>query len=164
MVRKRKQARLYHHSSTLKIVKAQNREREPWLLASSLRSDQVTPKQVVAYYRTRMQIEEAFRDTKSVRYGFCLRHCNTTRIQRLKILLLIAALAHYCALLLGLAIQKMKQAYRFQANTNSRRAVLSIFFLGCLVMRHPQTMPSVKVVREAVKILRERINLHQACM
>ena len=42
------------------------REREPWLLATSLSVTSKLAKRVVKIYASRMQIEEAFRDTKSV--------------------------------------------------------------------------------------------------
>ena len=44
-------------------------------------------------YRTRMQIEEAFRDLKSERYGLGLSASQTRVDHRLAVLLLIGALA-----------------------------------------------------------------------
>jgi hypothetical protein len=43
--------------------------REPWLLATSLPLGRTLAKRVVRMYRQRMQIEEAFRDLKSARFG-----------------------------------------------------------------------------------------------
>ena len=46
--------------------------REPWLLATSRALADCPAKQIVAFYRTGMQIEEVFRDMKPERYGFGL--------------------------------------------------------------------------------------------
>ncbi|WP_404358494.1 IS4 family transposase [Methylotuvimicrobium sp. KM1] len=45
------------------------REKEPWLLVVSPSLKDYTSVDVVNYYRSRMQIEEGFRDTKSTHYG-----------------------------------------------------------------------------------------------
>lgn len=42
-----------------------NREKEPWLLVASLSLQERLPKQLVKIYRTRMQIEEGFRNCKA---------------------------------------------------------------------------------------------------
>ena len=42
---------------------------DPWLLSTSLPKSQSLAKQVVNIYRTRIQIEEGFRDMKSRLYG-----------------------------------------------------------------------------------------------
>lgn len=68
------------------------RARHPWILLSSLGPD-VSGAQVVALYRTRMQIEEAFRDLKSVRTGFALRLTRCRCPRRMSNLLLIALIA-----------------------------------------------------------------------
>lgn len=53
-----------HHSE-----KQAEREREPWLLATSLPLRSTQAKKVVNLYKTRMMIEESFRAMKSHRYG-----------------------------------------------------------------------------------------------
>ncbi len=45
---------------------------EPWLLVVSLSLHERTSRQVVKLYRTRMQIEEGFRDSKAAHYGLNL--------------------------------------------------------------------------------------------
>ena len=69
------------------------REREPWLLATSLPAGPNLAKRVVGLYATRMQIEEAFRDIKSARYGLSLEYSGTRQLQRLQVLLLIGSWA-----------------------------------------------------------------------
>jgi len=54
------------------------REKEPWLLATSLPVTSTLAKKVVKLYSARMQIEESFRDIKSYRFGAGLE-LNLTR-------------------------------------------------------------------------------------
>jgi hypothetical protein len=111
------------------------RNREPWLLAMSDALAAYQAKQIVAFYRMRMQIEEAFRDLKSERYGFGLSGSHTTQRERWTILLLIAALAHLALWLVGLATTQAHHHYQYQANTTRHRAVLSAITLGLQVIR-----------------------------
>ena len=75
--------------------KQAKREKEPWLLVVSPSLQAYSAVRVVEHYRTRMQIEEGFRDTKSTHYGLDL--ANEIRIQadRRANLLLIAALVTF---------------------------------------------------------------------
>ena len=50
------------------------REREPWLLATSLPVTRTLARQVVRLYRLRMSIEEGFRDMKSHQFGLGLTY------------------------------------------------------------------------------------------
>lgn len=159
LIRKNKKARDYHVTSTNQRVKSMQREREPWLLASSIANDAQIPNKIVAYYKTRMQIEEAFRDIKSIRYRLCLRQSKTGKTERLQILLLVATLAMLCLLLVGQAIQSQDRQYRFQANTTKQRTVLSTFYLGCIAVLNKCLMPSSTEIREALAMLQARLNL-----
>lgn len=58
--------------------------REPWFLATDL---DLPASQIVGLYGRRMQIEESFRDVKSVRWGFKLRHVRLTECGRYERLL-----------------------------------------------------------------------------
>ena len=69
----------------------QNLAKEPWLLATS--DNTMTSKRVVGLYSKRMQIEQNFRDDKSLRYGFSWRFSKSTGINRIGILCLIATIA-----------------------------------------------------------------------
>lgn len=66
-------------------------EREPWLLVSNLPPRRHTAKRVVALYRQRMTIEQAFRDLKAYRHGFALRGNLGRQHDRIANLLLLAA-------------------------------------------------------------------------
>lgn len=104
--------------------------REPWILATSLTC---SASKVVGIYERRMQIEETFRDAKSTRFGFSLSHARTHSDQRGNLLILVAALAHLASVLLGIAAETSGEFLRFQANTVTRKRVLSLAMLGRLV-------------------------------
>ena len=109
--------------------------REPWLLVTSLCKGYCMPKKVIEKYTTRMQIEEAFRDLKSSRYGFGFENAYTKMIPRIQVLLLIAMLAAYIAWLTGWVVERMGLHFQFQSNTIKTRRVLSLFYLGCRVIK-----------------------------
>jgi len=139
--RKRKNLRGKKIQSSVSLKHAK-RGREPWLLLSSLSTDQYCAKQIVDIYRTRMQIEEAFRDLKNTRNGFSLRHCRSYSRQRLNIALLIAAIAMFVLWIVGVIATRDHQHHSYQANTVRHRAVLSTFTIGWqyLKRRHRYTV------------------------
>lgn len=104
---------------------------EPLVLATSLTT---TARRVVDIYKTRMQCEEHFRDVKSHRWGWSMRHCGTRRTERVGALLLIASVAAIVQHLIGLVAKRCELQRGHQANTVSNRTVLSTFFLGGLVI------------------------------
>jgi len=77
------------------------KEREPWLLASSLNINSKLTKQVKRIYATRMQIEETFRDVKSARFGLGFELNGTYKTKRLQILLLIVMRGFICSMAFG---------------------------------------------------------------
>ena len=106
------------------------REREPWLLVSNLAPRRHLAQRIVAIYRDRMSIEEAFRDLKAPRHGFAFRHNLGRNPSRVANLLLIAALASLVLWLTGLVGIERRLERALQANTERRRRVLSIPFVG----------------------------------
>ena len=108
--------------------------REPWLLVSSLKGRHVAHK-VVQIYSRRMTIEEAFRDLKSSKYGLGLNEGKTKIKKRRDVLLLIAMLACLIAWFTGIVGEKMKLQYQFQSNSTKSRRVLSLFYLGCQIIK-----------------------------
>jgi Transposase DDE domain len=108
--------------------------REPWLLVSSLCGRNAGCK-VRRIYSHRMTIEEAFRDLKSGKYGFGLENGKTRRKNRRDILLLIGMLASLIAWLTGRLGEKKKLHYQFQSNSIKNRRVISLFYLGCQILR-----------------------------
>lgn len=117
-------------------LKAAAREREPWLIASSLPNTGAMAKKVVQFYRKRMQIEESFRDMKNTRSGFSLRDSRTNTAKRLTILMLINTLSQFAVWLIGRAGQSRKLHQELQANTIRDKSVLSTFFIGCQLVQH----------------------------
>jgi hypothetical protein len=113
--------------------------KEPWLLASSLRGRHAA-KSVVKGYRRRMQIEEGFRDLKSPATGFSFHLAYSRDLRRLGVLLLIAALAGMLAWVIGWLAERQQLHYQFQANSIKHRRVLSLFYLGCQVIRRKITL------------------------
>ena len=109
------------------------REKEPWILATSFPVTSTLAKKVVKLYSARMQIEEAFRDIKSYRFGAGLE-LNMTRVQkRLQILVLIGMLVTLVLWLLGTVVIMSGESRHYQANTEKKRRVLSVLFLGLRV-------------------------------
>lgn len=114
-------------------------QREPWLLTSSL-SGRNAAKKVVAVYKRRMSIEEAFRDLKSSQYGFSMSENKTLVKKRLGVWLMIAALASLFTWIVGRAAEQQNLHYQFQANSIKTRRVLSFFYLGCQLIRKKITV------------------------
>lgn len=90
----------------LMAKKARKSAREPWLLMTSLTHQDYTAHQVVAGYSKRMQIEEAFRDLKSHRYGSGFEDSLTRKPKRLAVLLLLQSLAAFAAWVMGHAAEE----------------------------------------------------------
>lgn len=110
--------------------------REPWILATSLQGGKfLMPKQVVKKYKKRMQIEEGFRDLKSTQYGFSFEKSYTKSCKRSEILLLIAMLASFIAWLTGWIAERLNLHLQFQSNSIKNRRVLSLFYLGCKIIK-----------------------------
>lgn len=86
-------------------LKASAREREPWLIVASPELKRPSARQLVHLYARRMQIELAFRDLKSHRYGQGMEDSLTRRGERLQILLLVHTLAAFASWLAGLGCE-----------------------------------------------------------
>lgn len=137
------------------------RQREPWLLATSLPVTSKLAKKVVNIYRLRMQIEEGFKDVKSHRFGLGLNYHRCKSAMRLQIMLLISTLASIVFWLLGLATVISGQHRQFQANSIKYKRVLSVVFIGMLVARNLQTLLSRLDIRKAWEQLHEMLQAHQ---
>ncbi len=137
----------------IRNVRNAAREREPWLLATSLKEQDVAA-QVVTIYSTRMQIEEAFRDLKCARCGLSLKFSNSYSARRLNMLVLIGSLAATFAWLLGKAAQLAGVHRQFQANSIKHANVLSSVFIGFQVFRNINFKTPFRLLRDAVVELR----------
>jgi len=134
--------------------------KEPWLLATSLPSSSKLAKKVVALYNLRMQIEESFRDLKSSRFGLSLELHLTYHVERLQILLLIAALALIVAWLMGKATELTAQHWQYQANTVRTRKVLSSIFIGLKMIDDRRTTLTARDIIKAWNVLHDIIQSH----
>ncbi len=128
-------SRLGHKVRSSSSRKQAAGHREPWLLAVSEQLADSRADQVVACYRKRMQIEEAFRDLKDARFGVGLCLSQTRQANRFAILLLIAALAQLALWLVGHAAVKAGYHWRYQANTTRQCLTVSVIALGMQVAR-----------------------------
>lgn len=81
-------------------------------------------------YKVRMQIEEAFRDTKNAKLGVSLEFANSRTAERFDILLLIGALILYILWCIGFAAEQLNYHHLLQANTVKNKRVLSHIYLG----------------------------------
>lgn len=129
--------------------------REPWLLVSSIKG-YFAAKKVVQLYKRRMTIEEGFRDLKSSQYGFSMQENKTEKQERLIVWLLLAALASLFAWVVGRAAETKGLQYQFQANSIRHRRVLSLFYLGCEVIRKKINIP---IDLETISFVNEEIYL-----
>jgi hypothetical protein len=100
-----------------------------------------------------MQLEEAFRDLKSARFGWAFEYVNSKNPARAEVLLMIASLASLATLAVGAAAERQGLAVHFQANTVRKRRVLSLGFLGRRVME-TATVVSDAALRRGLTALR----------
>jgi DDE family transposase len=108
------------------------REKEPWLLATSLQNGHGFAKKIIKIYHSRMQIEESFRDLKT---GLGFAVSQTRQLLQLSVLLMIAMLTQAILFLIGLAIEASGKQRQYQANTVKDRPVLSYQYLGLRAVR-----------------------------
>ena len=128
--------------------------RAPWLLATSLPHAKGAERRIKRLYEQRMQIEEMLRDTKSHRIGQGLRYCRCNAAERLEVLLLIGTLAMLVLWLAGLCAKEFGWSRRFQANTERRRDVLSIVFVGRRLLLRQQFVFKESFLSRALLSLR----------
>lgn len=134
--RKKKRKKYYNDGHPDKNIKYSKSHREPWILATSLPGDSTLARRIINIYKSRMQIEQNFRDIKNQRWGFGLRDSKTENIQRLEVLLLIGYIASIILWLIGMVAEANKLQYGFQANTIKERRTLSLFSLGWQILKH----------------------------
>ncbi len=107
-----------------------------------------------------VQIEEAFRDVKSTRFGLSLELHRTYQVERLQILLLVATLALMVAWLMGKATELTGQHRHYQVNTARDRIVLSTIFIGLKVIDDPRLTLRLADLLAAINCLDELIQNH----
>ena len=129
--------------------KIAKREREPWLLVASPELD-LSARQIVTRYSRRMQIELAFRDLKSHRYGQGFEDSLTRKPKRLEILLLIHALATFATWLVGQACEA-SGLDAWLAPRKSARRLYSLVRLGCEALVRRWHTPNLSSLIESLR-------------
>jgi Transposase DDE domain len=114
-----------------RAMRATRAHHEPWFLATSL---PLPAKQIVGIYAKRMQIELTFRDLKSHRFGWGFEDARCRSTARVAVQIILAAIASLVLLLVGMAAEAAGLRRRFQANTITKRRVLSLVALGRAVI------------------------------
>ena len=132
-------------------------QREPWLLAVSPSLAALSAKVIVALYAGRMQIEQTFRDAKNPYLGMGLSTSQTRNRERLKILLLIAALATYALWLLGLAARQTGYDVRYGSKKKAA-TTLSIISLAQFWIEEQRPRPlSMRALADALRALTDLV-------
>lgn len=98
---------------------------EPWYLMTDLRRSAVA---LTDLYGQRMTVEELFRDDKSKRNGFSLRHTKVTKPGRIDRLLLILALAYWLLCGIGLLAQQRYRPGQWCSSNDPKQC--SVFTIG----------------------------------
>jgi hypothetical protein len=102
-----------------------------------------------------MTVEELFRDDKSRRNGFALRHTKVTKPGRIDRLLLVLALADWLLCRIGLLTRQRYRPGRWCSSNGPEQC--SVFTLGRIMLTEMQVTASaafaavVAVIEEATK-------------
>lgn len=113
------------------VLTWRRRMKEAWTLVTDLDDP---PHTIITYYGRRMQIEESFRDTKSVRWGFRFRHVRLSTCERYERLLMVLMLAYLFLMAVGAQAERDGRHRRLMANT-VRHRTLSWFTVGRVCIR-----------------------------
>lgn len=162
LLKKKKQGRIKKNKFGQRCAskhseKNAHRERTPWLIVTSLSGGAEITKRVINIYKTRMQIEEAFRDMKNSRWGFSLNEAKCTTTYRYENLMLVGTLATFAVWLIGKVAELKQWQYRYQANTIKTENILSTFFLGCQIFRKSAIDFRKSDYNQAIKAMRQQV-------
>lgn len=116
-------------------LKQARSQREPWLLAASPGLAHLSAHALVAIYAQRMQVEEAFRDLKSERFGLGFNASRSRSSARLGVLLLVGCLASFLLRLIGEVARTKQLEFQFQSTSRRSRPVLSLIALAAIILR-----------------------------
>ena len=143
-----------HCSKPKASAEASARAREPWLLAHSPQLCTLRPNEIVALYRNRMQIEENFRDSKSIALGIGLEVSQSRSSSRLHALLVIGTLAAFLLWHIGQLAEAEGLHRRFKATTRKPREI-SIITLA----KYLWLLPQLPLSESAMQALHDRLGL-----
>lgn len=128
--------------------KARASAREPWLLAHCAQLRNYRADEIVALYRLRMQIEENFRDSKSIPLGMGLEISQSRSAHRLHALLLIGTVAAFMLWHIGQLAETEGLHRSFKATTRVSRelSIISLAILLCALEALPLTEPALQAL------------------
>ena len=117
--------------------------------------EHISAESAVRLYGKRMQVEEAFRDLKSERFGLGLHASCSKDGKRIGVLLLAATLAAFAGRLIGAAAANRGLARQCQSNTRRSRAVLSVITLGRQVVCTRLAVFTVAELKAALRTVQQ---------
>jgi hypothetical protein len=129
------------------------REKEPWLLVVSPSLKAFSAVRVVDYYRSRMQIEEGLRDTKSTHYGLDFTSESRIEAERRANLLLIAALIIFALWLTGICLKGTDIERHIKVNSSQDHSPYSVIFLARIACRYIAFELSASMLDQAQALL-----------
>ena len=124
---------------------------EPWLLGASRSLAHLSASALVNVYAQRMQIEQAFRDTKNARFGLGLSYSASRSPARLGVLVLIASLAEFVLRLIGQCAINEALQYDLQLTNRRSRLEISVIRVGRLLMHSAQDAFSAEQYRRTLR-------------
>ena len=127
------------------------REKVLWLLVVSPSLKAYSAVRVVDYYRSRMQIEEGFRDTKS--YGLDFTSESRIEAKRRANLLVIAALIIFALWLTGICLKGTVVERHIKINSGQGRSPYSVIFLARIACRYVVFELSASMLEQAQALL-----------
>jgi hypothetical protein len=120
---------------------------EPWFLMTDLRRDAVA---LTTLYGQRMTVEELFRDDKSKRNGFALRHTKLSKPERVDRLLLVLALAYWLLCGIGLLAQQRYRPGRWCSSNDPQQC--SVFTIGRIMLTEIEVKAEAAIAAVIVAI------------
>ena len=123
---------------------------EPWLLAHCAALRSLRPDEIVGLFKERMQIEENFRDTKSIPFGCGLELSQSRSAPRLHALLMVGTLATFLLWHIGQLAEAEGLHRRFKATTRDARelSIITLAKLLCALQSLPLTDFAIRALNE----------------
>lgn len=123
---------------------------DPWVITTSLKVKPNLGKKLIQMYKTRMQIEEGFKDMKCVRTGQKMGLHGSYKTKRISNLVLLTTLANWVNYVCGTIVLNLKNQYEYQANTTKTKRVLSVIFLGRRLLNDRNARVMLKQIKIAL--------------
>ncbi len=127
------------------------RETDPWILVASLSLCTRTAKQIVYLYKTRMQIEPGFRDTKASEYGVTLSRYPSKNPDRRAILCLLVVCALFMLWAMGVFAKDAGMIKQIRINSSSKRCPYPVIFMTRLLIKQHRLKCPSDVIERAVR-------------